>query len=277
MSHNPNIAQKRRTIPQLVHMKGREKIVCLTAYSAPIATLLDEHVDLLLVGDSLGMVLYGMQSTLPVTLEMMIAHGAATVRASSRALVMIDMPFASYQQSPAQAFANAARLVQETGCQAIKVEGAMEMLETVSFVSQRGIPVMAHIGLRPQNIHQMGGYKYQGRDDEAAQELLKQARAFEQAGAFGLLLEGITEPVAKAITQAVGIPTIGIGASPECDGQVLVTEDMLGLNETPPRFVKCYADLRTTISNSAKHYASEVKKSQFPSPEHCFKASISKD
>lgn len=270
MSAHQPIAAVRLTVPKLIARKAGEKIVCLTAYTAPMARLLDEHVDLLLVGDSLGMVLYGFDSTLPVTLDMMIAHARAVVRASSRAFVLVDMPFGSYQQSKEQAFANAATLMQTTGCQGVKLEGGLEMVDTVRFLSERGIPVMAHIGLCPQMVHQMGGYRYQGRTEAEGEALIQQARAFEQAGAFALLLEGIVEAVARQITQQVAIPTIGIGASPACDGQVLVSEDMLGLGEQPPRFVKRFGAMQTMISDAAAAYAHEVREGSFPSPEHCF-------
>ncbi len=270
MSTQPKPRTTRRTAPDLIAMKNTQKIVCLTAYSAPMAALLDTHVDVLLVGDSLGMVLYGMDSTLPVTLEMMIAHSKAVMAHSKHAFVLTDMPFASYQQSPEQAFANAARILQETGVQGVKLEGGLEMVETVEFLTQRGIPVMAHIGLKPQSVNSMGGYKYQGRDKAAAKELHAQAKAFEDAGAFGLLLEGITESVAKSITHTVTIPTIGIGASPACDGQVLVAEDMLGLNEHAPKFVKPYVNLRATIDTAVSEYAQEVRAGTFPELKHCF-------
>lgn len=266
------IAQKRITAPMLMQQKGAGKIVCLTAYTAPMARLLDAHVDVLLVGDSLGMVLYGFESTLPVTLEMMCAHASAVVQHSQRAFVLVDLPFASYQQSKEQAFASAAMLMQQTGCHGVKLEGGMEMVETVRFLSQRGIPVMAHIGLCPQMVHQMGGYRTQGRDEAAATALMQQAEAFEQAGAFGLLLEGMRESVAARITKAVRIPTIGIGASPECDGQVLVSEDMLGLHAQTPRFVKRFAEMESLISQAAAAYAAEVRAGSFPAPEHCFTA-----
>ena len=208
--------------------KRAEPIVCLTAYTAPMARLLDPHVDLLLVGDSLGMVLYGMESTVPVTLDMMIAHGAAVVRGSAHACVMVDLPFGSYQESPQQAFRSAARVLAETGCAGVKLEGGAEMAETVRFLSQRGVPVWSHIGLMPQAVN-VSGFRAQGRDAAEAERIMADARAVVDAGAFALLIEGTYEAAARAITEAVPVPTIGIGASPACDGQVLVTEDVLGL------------------------------------------------
>lgn len=270
MSQHSTSTIKRNTAPSLMAMKGQQKIVCLTAYTAPMAQILDTQVDVLLVGDSLGMVLYGYESTLPVTLDMMIAHGKAVASHSQKAFVLVDMPFASYQQSKEQAFANAARVIQETGCNGVKLEGGSEMAETVAFLSARGIPVMAHIGLCPQMVHSMGGYKTQGKDEVNASALAQQARAFEEAGAFALLLEGIAEPAARSITQSVSIPTIGIGASPTCDGQVLVSEDMLGMFEQTPKFVKEYAPLRQVIEAAVADYASEVRDGHFPQAQHCF-------
>lgn len=262
---------QRLSITDIQAMKGKDKIVALTAYSAPMAALLDEQIDLFIMGDSLGMVCYGMPSTLPVSLNLMIEHGKTVVRHSARALVVVDMPFGSYQESKEQAFRHAAKLLQRTGCQAVKLEGGAEMVETVAYLCARGIPVMAHIGLMPQHVNQMGGYKYQGRSDEAARALLAQAQAFEQAGAFALLLEGVKEEVAAAITQAARIPTIGIGASPTCDGQVLVSEDLLGLTPHPPRFAKRYANLDDIIRKAVSAYAADVRQGTFPDKtQHCF-------
>lgn len=268
MSHQS--ATRRLSLPDLQAMKGREKIVSLTAYSAPMAALLDAAAELFIVGDSLGMVLYGMSSTLPVTTELMIHHARAVVSHSQRACVIVDLPFGSYQQSSAQAFETAARIMAQTGCQGVKLEGGMEMADTVRFLSERGIPVMAHIGLMPQHVHRLGGYKYQGRSEDEAASLREQADAMEQAGAMALLLEGIREALAREITQAVSVPTIGIGASPACDGQVLVTEDMLGLHERTPKFVKRYAKLRENITQAVASYAEDVKSGAFPALEHCF-------
>ncbi|MDR6770268.1 3-methyl-2-oxobutanoate hydroxymethyltransferase [Azospirillum sp. BE72] len=261
----------RQSVPALRARKGGEPIVCLTAYTAPVARLLDPHVDLLLVGDSLGMVVYGLDSTLPVTLDMMIAHGAAVVRASERACVVVDLPFGSYQESKEAAFRASARVMAETGAQAVKLEGGLEMAETVAFLTARGIPVMGHVGLTPQSVNTLGGYKAVGRDAEAAERIAADARAIAEAGAFTLVIEGTMEQLARRITEEVAIPTIGIGGSPACDGQVLVTDDMLGLfGAFQPKFVKRYANLGETVSEAAATYAAEVRTRAFPGPEHCF-------
>lgn len=243
--------------------------VCLTAYTTPMARLLDPHADLLLVGDSLGMVLYGMQTTLPVTLEMMIAHGAAVMRGTRRACVVVDMPFGSYQESPQLAFRNAARLLAETGCAAVKLEGGVEMAETIGFLTARGVPVCGHVGLMPQAVN-ASGYLVQGRDDAAAAAIAEDARAVAGAGAFALVIEGTTRTLAAALTRASPVPTIGIGAAPECDGQILVSDDMLGLfTDFTPRFVKRYADLGAAVSAAARVYAEDVRARKFPAEEHC--------
>ncbi|MBB3266467.1 3-methyl-2-oxobutanoate hydroxymethyltransferase [Azospirillum sp. OGB3] len=261
----------RVSVPALRARKGGEPIVCLTAYTTPVARLLDPHVDLLLVGDSLGMVVYGFDSTLPVTLDMMIAHGGAVVRGSRHACVVVDLPFGSYQESPQVAFRNAARVMAESGAQAVKVEGGLEMAETVAYLTTRGVPVMGHVGLLPQSVNALGGYKAVGRDPEAAERIRADARAIAESGAFSLVIEGTMESLARQITEDVTIPTIGIGASPACDGQVLVSDDMFGLfGEFQPKFVKRYAQLGTAIGESAATYAAEVKARSFPGPEHCF-------
>ena len=253
--------------------KGGVPIVGLTAYTAPIARLIDPHVDFVLVGDSLGMVDYGFDSTLPVTLEMMVAHGAAVVRATRQALVVVDLPFGAYQEGPQQAFRNAARVMAETGCAAVKLEGGREMAETVRFLTRRGVPVMGHIGLMPQSVHAAGGFRVQGRGHDAAAELTADATAIAEAGAFAIVIEGTLEPVARAITEQVPVPTIGIGASPACDGQILVIDDLLGVfTEFTPRFVKRYAELAPLISAAAEGYAAEVRARRFPGKEHCFGA-----
>jgi 3-methyl-2-oxobutanoate hydroxymethyltransferase len=260
---------KRRGVGDFV--KGGPPIVGLTAYTAPIARLLDPHVDFLLVGDSLGMVVYGFESTLPVTVEMMIAHGAAVVRASSQALVIVDLPFGSYQASAEQAFRTAARIVAETGCTAVKLEGGAEMADTVRFLTERGIPVAGHVGLMPQLLNIAGGFKVQGRGQRQADRLAADAAAIAGAGAFSLVIEGTVESVARSITEAVAVPTIGIGASPMCDGQILVTDDVLGLfTQFKPRFVKRYAELAAAIAAAAAEYAADVRARRFPGPEHCF-------
>ena len=253
--------------------KGGVPIVGLTAYTAPIARILDPHVDFMLVGDSLGMVVYGFDSTLPVTVEMMIAHGGAVMRGSARALVVVDLPFGAYQESPEQAFRNAARVMAETGCAAVKLEGGEEMAETVRFLTRRGAPVMGHVGLMPQSVHAAGGFKVQGRGREQADQVIADAVAIAEAGAFSIVVEGTVEPVARAITEKVPVPTIGIGASPACDGQILVTDDVLGLfTEFTPRFVKRYAELAPLVSAAAEAYAADVRARRFPGREHCFGA-----
>lgn len=276
MSKQPTLSSK-RSIPSLRAQKGGVPIVCLTAYTARMAELLDAHVDVLMVGDSLGMVVYGLESTLPVTLDMMIAHGAAVVRGRTHAAVVVDMPFASYQESPQQAFANAARIMQETGAEAVKLEGGEVMAPTIAFLTARGIPVMAHIGLTPQSVHQLGGFKAQGRDEVARAQLLRDAKAVEQAGAFSVVIEGVVEDLAAELSQSITIPTIGIGASAACDGQVLVVDDMLGMYERQAKFVKNFAQLHNTISDAAKAYAEEVRASRFPSAEFVYGAKAKKD
>lgn len=258
----------RRTLPTLMAQKGSAPIVVLTAYTTPMAALYDAHVDMLLVGDSLGMVLYGFDSTLPVTLEMMIQHTKAVMRGSCRAAVICDMPFGSYQASLPQAFVNASRIMKETGCAGVKIEGGREMAPTVRMLAERGIPVMSHIGLMPQHVHRLGGYKTQGRTETDRKKIMDDALASVEAGAFALLLEGIEEPLAREITTRVSVPTIGIGASPACDGQVLVAEDMLGLFERTPKFVQQFADLRGEVSKGVKAYAQAVRERTFPSAEH---------
>lgn len=250
--------------------KGGTPIVCLTAYTAPIARLVDPHVELILVGDSLGMVVYGFPNTLPVTLDMMIAHGAAVVRNTSHALIVVDMPYGSYEDSPQQALENATRLKRETGCQAVKLEGGSEMAETVAHLVRHGIPVMGHVGLMPQSVEKMGGFKIQGRGDESSARIKADAAAIAAAGAFSIVIEGTVEPVARAITDTVPVPTIGIGASPACDGQILVIDDVLGLTPRPPRFARRFADAPAVITAAIEAYAAEVRAGRFPGPEHCF-------
>jgi len=248
-------------------------IVCLTAYTAPIARLLDPHVDILLVGDSVGMVLYGFDDTLSVTLEMMIAHGAAVVRSSSHAMVVVDMPYGTYEQSPEQALQNAKRLMKETGCAAIKLEGGQEMAATIRTLVRNGVPVMGHVGLMPQSIKKLGGFKIQGRDNAQAEKIKADADAVVAAGAFAFVIEGTIESVARTITKSVSIPTIGIGASAACDGQVLVIDDILGTFAAfAPRFAKRYAELTPIIAQAVEAYAADVRAHRFPGPEHVFNA-----
>ncbi len=261
----------RITIPQLVGRKGGEPIAVLTAYTAPIARLVDPHVDMILVGDSLGMVVYGMSSTLSVTLDMMIAHGRAVVNSSSHAAVAVDLPFGTYQASPVQAFTTAARVMQETGCDAVKLEGGAEMAETVAFLVARGIPVMGHVGLIPQSVHVLGGYKARGRDEAEARRLVDGAKAIAAAGAFAIVIEGTIDSVSREITAAVPCPTIGIGASAACDGQVLVIDDVLGTaGDFKPKLARRYVDLGSQIAEAARNYAADVKAHRFPGPENVY-------
>ena len=262
---------RRLTVPKIMAMKGGEPIVMLTAYTARMAQLLDPHCDVLLVGDSLGQVIYGLPSTIPVTLEMMCAHGAAVVRGSWHAVVAIDMPFGSYEASPAQAFENASRVLKESGAAAVKLEGGEAMAETVAFLTRRGIPVIGHVGLTPQAVNALGGYRARGRDDAEAEKILADARAVAEAGCFALVLEGVMEEIATEATRSVACPTIGIGASAQCDGQVLVTEDMLGLFERTPRFVKRYDDLASKVGEAAASYAAEVRSRSFPTEDQIYR------
>ena len=256
---------KRLTVPQFAARKGGAPLVCLTAYTATMARLLDPQVDMLLVGDSLGMVVYGFDSTLAVTLEMMIAHGSAVVRHTKQALIVVDMPFGSYQASPAIAFQAAARVMAETGCAAVKLEGGVEMAETVAFLSQRGIPVMGHVGLTPQAVNTLGGYRSRGRNDAEAVKIRADAKAIIDAGAFALVVEAVLEPLARALTEELPAPVIGIGGSPACDGQILVTDDLLGLyGKFTPRFVKRYAELGDAVTEAAAVYAVDVRARRFP-------------
>ena len=262
---------KRISVPELQARKGGEPIVSLTAYSAPVAGFIDPYVDVFIVGDSVGMVLYGMASTLGVTLEMMIAHGAAVVRGSERGCGSVDMPFGSYQEAPTQAFHSAARIMAETGCSGVKIEGGEEMAETIAFMVTRGIPVMGHVGLMPQSVNRLGGYKVRGKQRDEAAAIVADARAVAEAGAFSIVVEGVVEPVARQITDTVPVPTIGIGASAACDGQVLVTEDLVGLfSDFTPRFVRRYAELGTQLAGAAEAYSRDVRARDFPGPEHCF-------
>lgn len=258
------------TLPEIAGRKGGEPIVCLTAYTTSIAQMVDRHCDVVLVGDSVGMVLHGLPSTLGVTLEMMILHGQAVRRGLERALMVVDLPFGTYEESPAQAFRSAARVMAETGCEAVKLEGGVVMAETIRFLVERGIPVMAHVGLTPQAVNTLGGYKVQGRGADA-ERILADARAVAEAGAFSVVLEKVTASLADRITEAVAIPTIGIGASVNCDGQVLVIEDMLGMfQEFQPKFVKRYAELGRDAEAAIAAFAEDVRQRRFPGPEHVF-------
>ena len=261
---------RRLTVPGIAARKNAEPIVMLTAYTARMAQLLDKHCDLLLVGDSLGQVIYGLDTTVKVTLEMMIAHGAAVVRGSYRSVVVVDMPFGSYEASPAQAFESAARVMKETGAAAVKLEGGAAMAETIGFLAQRGIPVVGHVGLTPQAVNVLGGYGARGRRPGEADKILADARAVCAAGAFALVVEGVVEPLARAITEAVACPTIGIGASVACDGQVLVVDDMLGMFERVPRFVERFDDLAVRIDAAAARYAEAVRTRHFPTEKQLY-------
>jgi 3-methyl-2-oxobutanoate hydroxymethyltransferase len=268
---NPTPApMKRLTVPAIRARKGQEPIVMLTSYTTRMAQLLDPHCDLLLVGDSLGQVIYGLPSTLPVTLDMMIAHGAAVVRGSWHSVVVVDMPFGSYEASPEQAFASAARVLAETGAAGVKMEGGQTLAPAVAFLTSRGIPVMGHVGLTPQSVNALGGYGARGRSDAERAQILDDARAIAAAGAFGIVVEGVVEPLAKEITAAVSCPVIGIGASAECDGQVLVAEDMLGMFERTARFVKKFDDLAGRISAAVETYAADVRSRAFPGPDQVY-------
>jgi 3-methyl-2-oxobutanoate hydroxymethyltransferase len=258
------VDSRRITVPEIRARKGGGKIVCLTAYTAPMAAILDPHVDLLLVGDSLGMVIHGLPNTVGVTLEMMILHAQAVMRAASRALVVVDLPFGSYESGREPAFASAARIMRETGCQAVKVEACDGIADTIAFLTRRGIPVVGHVGLRPQAINVEGGFKAKGRDAVERARVLAEARASDEAGAFAIVVEGVAPELADEITQKVAAPTIGIGASPKCDGQILVTDDMIGLFEWTPKFVRRYGNLHDVVSQAAQRYAADVRSGAFP-------------
>ena len=262
---------RRNTVPMIAKRKGDEPIVSLTSYHAHTAAIVDRYADFILVGDSLGMVMHGMESTVGVPLDLMIMHGKAVVRGTKKALIVVDMPFGTYEESPNMAFRNAAKVMKETGCGAIKLEGGKRMAETIRFLVERGIPVMAHIGLTPQSSHVMGGFKTQGRDEDSWHLHEEDARAVTNAGAFAVVLEGMVEPLAAKITRQIDIPTIGIGASAECDGQILVLEDMLGLNPWTPKFVKVYGQLGPMIEDSVRRYAEEVKTRAFPTEDQVYR------
>lgn len=256
-------------ISQIIAKKNQQKLVCLTAYTFPIAKILDDHCDVILVGDSLGMAIYGMADTVEVSLEMMINHGKAVRRVVSKALLVVDLPFGTYESSPSLALETARRVLKETACDAIKIETDEKLLPIVEFLCQNQIPVMAHVGLLPQHVREIGGYRYQGKDAESAAEILKIAKLLEKAGAFAIVIEAVPALLASEITKALSIPTIGIGASPNCDGQILVIDDLLGLNqEFKPRFVRAYANLAQSIDEAVKNFANQVKNHEFPAPEH---------
>ncbi|MDR6871917.1 3-methyl-2-oxobutanoate hydroxymethyltransferase [Bosea sp. BE125] len=261
---------KRRTAQDIQTRKSGEPIVSLTAYTAAMAGIVDEVADFILVGDSLGMAVYGLDSTVPVTLEMMILHGQAVMRATRQALIVVDMPFGSYEESREQALRNAARILKETGCGAVKLEGGARMAQTIRFLVERGVPVMGHVGLTPQAVNTLGGFKAQGRNKAEWPAILADAEAVAQAGAFALVVEAVAEPLAVQITERVAIPTIGIGASAACDGQILVLDDMLGLTGRVPKFVKAYGNLAAEVRQAVSTYAAEVKARRFPGQEHVY-------
>jgi 3-methyl-2-oxobutanoate hydroxymethyltransferase len=262
---------KRVSAPQIQRRKGGDKLVCLTAYTASVARHLDEEVDLLLVGDSLAMVVYGFDSTLPIGLEPMIAHGAAVVRSTRHAHVVVDLPFGSYQESPEQAFRSTARVMAETGCGSVKLEGGEAMAATVAFLTRRGLPVMGHVGLTPQAVNALGGYRSRGHDPAERDKIMRDGIAIAEAGAYSLVVEGVAESLARELTETVAIPTIGIGGSPACDGQILVIDDMLGLfAEFTPRFVKRYRNLGDEIRAAAHEYAEDVRQGRFPAAENTY-------
>ena len=262
---------RRITANDLRVRKGGDPIVALTAYHAHTAAILDQFVDFMLVGDSLGMVMHGLETTLPVTLDMMILQGKAVMRGAKRALVVVDLPFGSYEESPAHAFQAAVRVMKETGCGAVKLEGGRRMADSIRFLVDRGIPVMGHIGLTPQSVNTIGGFRVQGRDDEGAAAIRADAAAVAEAGAFAMVVEAVVEPLARDITAAVPIPTIGIGASPACDGQILVLEDMLGLSPRVPKFVKRFGSLADHIGASVRAYAEAVRDRSFPGEDNVYK------
>ncbi|KQI69133.1 3-methyl-2-oxobutanoate hydroxymethyltransferase [Loktanella sp. 3ANDIMAR09] len=262
---------RRTTVPQIAKRKGGEPIVSLTSYHAHTAAIVDKFADFILVGDSLGMVMHGMESTVGVPLDLMIMHGKAVVRGTQKALIVVDMPFGTYEESPQVAFRNAAKIMKETGCGAVKLEGGARMAKTIHFLVERGIPVMAHTGLTPQSSHVMGGFKTQGRDESSWDAHREDARAVAEAGAFAVVLEGMVEPLAAKITTEIDIPTIGIGASKDCDGQILVLEDMLGLNPWTPKFVKVYGQLGPMIEDSVRRYAEDVKSRAFPTEDEVYR------
>lgn len=262
---------KRISVPQLMGYKGQKKIVALTAYIAPFARLLDDALDMILIGDSTAMVGYALPNTLSITADQLAAHGAAVVRSTSHACIIVDMPFGSYQESPQQAFSNAAKVLADSGADGIKMEGGAALADTTRFLVERGIPVLAHVGLMPQYVNTMGGFKAQGMNDESAARILQDALAHEQAGAFGVVLEGVAEAVGRHITEKLHIPTIGIGASPACDGQILVTEDILGLSGPRiPKFARQYSDVGAVIRTAVERYAADVREGTFPALENCF-------
>ncbi|WP_084396831.1 3-methyl-2-oxobutanoate hydroxymethyltransferase [Henriciella aquimarina] len=262
---------RRKTVKDIASAKGGDPLVCLTAYDAPTASILDEHCDVLLVGDSVGMVVHGLDTPVGVTMEMMILHGQAVMRGSEQAFVVVDMPFGSYETNADTAFENAARIMKETGCQAVKLESGAYAAHQIAHLVERGVPVMGHVGLRPQAVNVTGGFKAQGRNSDERARVMEEAKAAEQAGAFAIVIEGVAEDLADEITRQVSCPTIGIGASASCDGQVLVLQDMLGYFDWTPKFVRTYHDMRTEIGKAAQSYAADVRARRFPGEAETYK------
>ena len=274
MSAQREEAVRRLTAPEITARKGGVPLVCLTAYTAPVAAILDEVCDIMLVGDSVGMVLHGLPNTVGVTLEMMILHGQAVMRASRKAFVVVDLPFGAYEGPKEVAYANAVRVLKETGCQAVKVESGPTVAETIAYLVQRGIPVVGHVGLRPQAVNVDGAFKAKGRSEDERARVVAEAEATADAGAFCIVVEGVAETLAQEITAAVAVPTIGIGASAGCDGQILVTDDMLGLFDWTPKFVRRYADLKREIEQAVRAYAEDVRARRFPGPAETYFAKL---
>lgn len=269
--HSRPIKRARRiTAPQITERKGGEPVVCLTAYDAPTAEIIDPHVDLILVGDSLGMVVHGLPSTVGVTLDMMILHGKAVMRGSRTAMVVVDLPFGSYEASPEQAFAAASRVMMETGCQAIKIESGAYAADTIRFLVDRGIPVMSHVGLRPQSLNVLGGFRARGRRDSVRKEIIENAKEAANSGSFAVVVEGVSAEIAEEVTAAIDVPTIGIGASAGCDGQILVTPDMLGVFDRVPKFVRKFGQQRTATEDAVKAYAEAVRERSFPGDDNLY-------
>jgi len=264
------VQSTRKTVKDIAAAKGGTPLVCLTAYTAPMAELLDSRCDLLLVGDSVGMVVHGLPTTVGVTMDMMILHGQAVMRTSKKAFVVVDMPFGSYEASVEQAFHNAARIMKETGCQAVKIEAGEYAAATVRHLVDRGIPVMAHVGLRPQATNVDGGFKAKGRTDAERKRVIAEARAADGAGCFAMVIEGVAEDLARDITAAVSCPTVGIGASSACDGQILVTDDLLGMFDWTPKFVRRYADLKDVVGKAVDGYAADVRARRFPGEKETY-------
>ncbi len=264
------VESKRISVPEIMAHKNAKPVVVLTCYHAHTARLLDEHVDVMLVGDSLGMVIHGMENTIGVTLEMMILHGQAVMRASRKALVVVDLPFGAYEGPKEAAYANAVRLLKETGCQAVKVEAGPTVPETIAYLVQRGIPVVGHVGLRPQAVNVDGAFRAKGRSEGERARVIAEAEATADAGAFCVVVEGVAEQLAREITEAISVPTIGIGASAGCDGQILVTDDMLGLFAWTPKFVRRYANLKAEIEQAVRAYADDVRSRRFPGPAETY-------